>query len=151
MDNNHIPHPRSVNVGELLPQRPPFVLVDALLHFDERTATCCYRVPEDGIFTDNGRLSAAGLMENVAQTCAARLGFHNKYVLKCAVQLGFIGGIRNFNIRRLPRVGEVIVTSINVEENVMGMTLASAVVKSGDETLATTQIKIALMDGGVKK
>ena len=69
-----MPDPQRVNVSELLPQQPPFVMVDCLLSFDNDTTVCGYRVPEDGVFSDNGRLCAAGLVENVAQTCAARLG-----------------------------------------------------------------------------
>ena len=85
-------------------------------------------------------------MENVAQTCAARLGFYNKYVLNRPVQLGFIGAIRNFRVAHLPRVGQQLVTTIHVEENVMGMTLASAKVECEGETVATTEIKIALIE-----
>ena len=80
----------------------------------------------------------------MAQTCAARLGFINKYILKCGVQVGYIGAIRNFTIHRRPRVGEVLVTTIHVEENVMGMTLATARIEVGGECMAETEIKIAL-------
>ena len=146
-----MPDPQRVNVRELLPQQPPFVMVDCLLSFDNDTTVCGYRVPEDGVFSHNGRLCAAGLVENVAQTCAARLGFYNKYVLNRPVQLGFIGAIRNFCVARLPRVGQQLVTTIHVEENVMGMTLASAKVECEGETVATTEIKIALIETVVKE
>ena len=132
-----MPDPQRVNVRELLPQQPPFVMVDCLLSFDNDTTVCGYRVPEDGVFSDNGRLCAAGLVENVAQTCAARLGF--------------FGAIRNFCVARLPRVGQQLVTTIHVEENVMGMTLASAKVECEGETVATTEIKIALIESVVKE
>ena len=151
MDNNHMPQPQTVNVRDLLPQQPPFVMVDCLLGFDNDTTTCGYTVPKDGIFTNDGCLSAEGLVENIAQTCAARQGFYNKYVLKRGVQLGFIGAIRNFRVMRLPRVGQQLKTTIRVEENVMGMTLASAKVECEGETVATTEIKIALIENVVKE
>ncbi|WP_315517721.1 pseudouridylate synthase [Hoylesella shahii] len=151
MDNNHMPKPEAVNVRDLLPQQPPFVMVDCLLGFDNDTTTCGYTVPKDGIFTNDGCLSAEGLVENIAQTCAARQGFYNKYVLKRGVQLGFIGAIRNFRVMRLPRVGQQLKTTIRVEENVMGMTLASAIVECEGQTMATTEIKIALIENVVKE
>ena len=53
MDNNHKLLDRTVDVSELLPQQPPFVMVDCLLSFDNDTTVCGYRVPEDGVFSDN--------------------------------------------------------------------------------------------------
>lgn len=151
MDNNHMPKTEAVNVRDLLPQQPPFVMVDCLLGFDNDTTTCGYTVPEDGIFTNDGCLSAEGLVENIAQTCAARQGFYNKYVLKRGVQLGFIGAIRNLCVLARPRVGQFLKTTIRVEENVMGMTLASAIVECEGQTMATTEIKIALIENVVKE
>ena len=151
MDNNHMPKPEAVNVRDLLPQQPPFVMVDCLLGFDNDTTTCGYTVPEDGIFTNDGCLSAEGLVENIAQTCAARQGLSNTYVLIRGGQLGFIGAIRNFRVMRLPRVGQQLKTTIRVEENVMGMTLASAIVECEGQTMATTEIKIALIENVVKE
>lgn len=133
-----------IDVGALLPQRPPFVLVDTLVHFDDAVTVCRYTVPDGGIFSDGGRLCASGLVENIAQTCAARLGFINTYILKCGVQVGFIGAIRDFRVYREPAVGEVLTTTIRVEESVLGMTLASATVCVGREKVAETSIKIAV-------
>lgn len=144
MADNILPAFHTIDVTELLPQQPPFVMVDALLSYDERTTSCRLLVRDDNLFCDGGLLSASGLIENVAQTCAARLGFINKYILKCGVQVGYIGAIRNFTIHRQPRVGEVLVTTIHVEENVMGMTLATARIEVGGECMAETEIKIAL-------
>ena len=45
MDNNHMPKPEAVNVRDLLPQQPPFVMVDCLLGFDNDTTTCGYTNP----------------------------------------------------------------------------------------------------------
>ena len=84
------------------------------------------------------------MIENIAQTCAARIGFINKYVLKKDVQIGFIGAIRNFEVFDLPKVGQTITTIVNVKEEVFGMTLASARVKRGTQILAETEIKIAI-------
>ena len=136
----------SIDVHELLPQQPPFVMVDSLTYFDERRVKSETIITEKNIFVDDLSLSASGLLENIAQTCALRLGYVNKYILKKNIQVGYIGAIRNFRVERLPRVGETIQTEVEVLEDVFGMTLAEATIWSGSEVLAVTEIKIAVKD-----
>jgi len=135
-----------IDIATILPQQPPFVMIDRLLHFDEVTTITQFQIRRDNLFVDNGKLNPCALAENIAQTCAARLGYYNVYVLKRGVQLGFIGAIRNLNVLRSPVVGETIVTSISVKQDIMGLTLVDAVVKCEDETLAHGEMKIALSD-----
>lgn len=135
---------RKIDVHELLPQQEPFVMIGSLIHFDKRVTITETEVKAGNIFVDNGCFSASGLMENIAQSCAARIGYVNKYILKKSVQLGFIGAVRNFDIISLPKIGDVITTKVEIKEEVFGMTLASAIIKSNDKILATTDIKIAV-------
>ena len=46
----------------------------------------------------------------------------------------------------MPRVGETIITTVDVLEDIFGMTLAEATVVSGNETLVRSQIKIAVKE-----
>ena len=64
--------------------------------------------------------------------------------MKKGIQLGFIGAIRNLTIKELPAVGSTITTTINVIEEIMGMIMVEAVVKSGENLLAEGIMKIAL-------
>ncbi len=137
---------RSIDIHELLPQQEPFVMVSRLVSLDDRRTVCEMDIKEDNLFVDDGRFSASGLIENIAQTCAARIGYVNKYVYQKAVQIGFIGAIRNMEIVALPEAGQRITTIVDVIEEVFGMTLATAVIRHGDKTLATTEIKIALKE-----
>lgn len=136
----------AIDVLDLLPQRPPFVMIDKLLYYDEKKTVCSFFVREENLFCNNGVLVAEGMMENIAQTCAARLGFINKYILKKGIQLGFIGAIRNFVVNREPNIGDTLITTVVVEESIMGMTLANATVEVNGETIVTSQIKIALAE-----
>lgn len=131
----------NVSVMELLPQRPPFVMIDRLLSCDEVITTTQLEVCDEIIFVSGGHLSAEGLVENIAQTCAVRIGYLNDSVI-----LGVIGAVSNFEVIRTPRVGEQITTTINVLEEMFNITLVKAVVKFGDEILAQANMKIALMD-----
>lgn len=135
---------RQIDIHELLPQQEPFVMIGKLTHFDQTLTVTETLVQEENIFVDGGRFSAAGLMENIAQTCAARIGYANKYILKKGIQLGFIGAVRNFEVKALPKVGDTIVTRVEVKEEIFGMTLAYATIECDSEVLVSTEMKIAI-------
>lgn len=135
---------RQIDVHELLPQQEPFVMIGKLIHFDKTLTVTETLVSEANMFVDDGRFSASGLMENIAQTCAARIGYVNKYILKKGIQLGFIGAVRNFEVKALPKVGDIIVTRVEVKEEIFGMTLASATIECNGEILVSTEMKIAI-------
>ena len=135
-----------IDIHDLLPQQEPFVMVGKLIHFDmERTVTET-KICRENIFTENDLFTASGIIENIAQTCAARIGYVNKYILKKGIQLGFIGAIRNLKLHRCPKVGETIQTTILTIEEIFGMTLVKAMVCVGDEILAESEMKIALSE-----
>lgn len=132
-------------ITDLIPQRPPFVMVDRLVYYESEKATTHLLVQNDNLFCEKGVLQAAGLVENIAQTCAAKIGYANRCCNE-AVKVGVIGAIRNLNVYRCPAVGELLETTIVVKEEVFQMTLVDAVVKSGEEVLVEAQMKIALVN-----
>ena len=134
-----------ITLKELIPQRPPFVMIDRLVSCDLVVTTTDLEVREENVFVSEGRLSAEGLMENMAQTCAARMGYINLSKGE-KVKLGVIGAVNSFDIFRTPKVGEKIVTTIEVLEELFQITLAQAAVRCGAEVIAEAKMKIALMD-----
>jgi predicted hotdog family 3-hydroxylacyl-ACP dehydratase len=135
-----------IDIHELLPQQEPFVMVDTLTFFDEKTTSTKFTVRKDNIFVEDGVLNECAIAENIAQTCAARLGYINKYILKRGIQIGFIGGIKNLMFSETPKVGDVLDTTIYVTEQVMEITLVNATVKCCDRIIATAEMKIAMAE-----
>lgn len=135
---------RQIDVHELLPQQEPFVMVSRLVHLDDVRTICETDIHADNIFVEHGHFSASGLIESIAQTCAARMGYINKILLKRDVQIGFIGAIRNLEVYALPKAGRQITIIVDVKDEVFGITLASAVVKDSERMLMSTEIKIAI-------
>ena len=136
-----------IDVLTLLPQRPPFVMIDRLTHFDETVTTTQLTVRTDNLFTEaDGHLNPCALVENIAQTCAARMGYINRYIYRQRVRLGYIGGIKNLQVLRPVHAGETLNTTIEVVEQILQLTLVNATVKVGDETIVTAEMKIALSD-----
>jgi predicted hotdog family 3-hydroxylacyl-ACP dehydratase len=136
-----------IDIHELLPQREPFVMVDTLCHYDPVLTLTRTIIDADNIFVEEGDFTASGVIENIAQTCAARIGYINKYILKRGIQLGFIGAIRDLKFYRMPSVGETLTTSITTLQEVFDMTLVRAEVKIGDELIAEAEMKIAVSQG----
>ena len=113
-------------------------MIGCLTQVDEvRTVTETVISPQN-IFVDDGQFSASGLIENIAQSCAARIGFVNKYILHV------IGAVKNFQVQSLPKAGQTITTTVDTVSEVFGMTLAKATVTCEGEVLATTDIKIGV-------
>lgn len=135
---------RSIDVHTVLPQQEPFVMVGNLIAFSSDASTTETVIKDTNIFVDNGHFSPSGMMENIAQTCAARVGFYNKYVLHKDVQVGFIGAVRNYVINELPPVGTIIHTKVDILQDIFGMTLANAEVVCGDKVFATAEIKLSV-------
>ena len=121
-------------------------MIGTLTGYDERCTTTETVISTDNIFVENGVFSAPGQVENIAQTCAARIGYVNKYILLKGIQLGFIGAIRYLKVSGLPRTGDTIETKVTVTEEMFGMTLADAVVTCNGQEIVTTEIKIAVRE-----
>ena len=137
---------KKINIEELIPQRKPFIMLDALTHFDKTTTRTRMKVTADNIFVENDELTEAGVMENIAQTCAARMGYINKYIHSDKVKLGFIGAIKNLIIEELPKTGDELKTTIDVVSEVFNITLVNAKVEINEKLIASCEMKISLSD-----
>ncbi len=136
---------KDVPITDLIPQRPPFVLVDRVVRCDKTDAMTELTISEDNIFVDDQVFSPAGIIENMAQACAARMGCISM-MNKGEVKIGYIGNIRSCQIFRQPRSQEKLSTCVHVVEEVFNLTLVEVTTKVGDEVIATARMKIALTD-----
>lgn len=137
---------RSIPIGNILPQQPPFRFVDHLESYSEEVTEVSFTVREDTMLVEDGCLSAAGVMEHMAQASAARVGYVTVYILHKPVSIGFIGQVKRFVLIRLPRIGEELHTKVFLKQEIFGISLADLEVCSGQELLATATLKTALND-----
>jgi 3-hydroxymyristoyl/3-hydroxydecanoyl-(acyl carrier protein) dehydratase len=137
---------KDIDIREIIPQQPPFRMVDRLLSYDETVSEATLLLRPDNIFLDD-TFQTAGIVEHIAQTCAARIGYYNKYILHRDIVIGYIGAIRQLDVKRPPSVGEELLTRIEVLSSAFGMTLVSAVVSTSQgELIADGEVKIALSE-----
>ena len=130
-------------ITDLIPQRAPIVMVDEFLGIDDNVSKTCLTVRNDNIFVDEGMLSECGLIEHIAQSAAARVG----YVFKTnnqEIPIGYIGSVNNFELKEFPKVGEVISTEIEIIQEVFNITLIQAKCYINDVEIASCKMKIFL-------
>lgn len=137
-------------INELLPQKPPMVMVDGLLSHDDQRTVSTLTIAAENIFVDKGVLIESGLIENIAQTAALRNGWSARArpggkALKTP-PVGVIGGIKNLRIHALPAVGSRIVTEITVITEIMNATVVAGKVEAGGVLFAECEMKIFLQE-----
>lgn len=131
------------NILDLIPQRAPIVMVDEFLGIDNNVSRTRFTVYNDNIFVNNGEFSECGVIEHIAQSAAARMG----YIFKSKnlpIPIGYIGSINNFVIYQNPKVGEAINTTIEIIQEVFNITLIQAYCHIDGEEIASCRMKIFL-------
>lgn len=132
------------SITELIPQRSPIVMVDEFLGLEgERVSRSQLLVREKNLFVENGVLDECGLLEHIAQSAAARIGYLFREAGK-AVPLGYIGSVNRFQLFARPSVNERIVTSIEILQEVFNIALIEARCCVEERCIATCRMKIYL-------
>ena len=137
------------NILELIPHKPPMVMVDRLLLCNETRGVTVLNIREDILFCENGHFSAAGMIENMAQTAAARLGWLMKEKAggeKIKAPVGVIGSVKNFRLHFNPEVGSDLVTTIHIEHEMLMATVLTGKVEVDGQLAAEAELQIFLTD-----
>lgn len=132
------------SILDIIPQRPPFVFVDEVVTVNGLSAILSYRVSPSCPLLSDGYLSIAGVLEHVAQSCAARIGYLQSQTNQ-PIRIGYIGGVKSIEVLRNPKAGELLTTEVNLREEVFDISLLSCTTRVEDEVIAQTTIKLALV------
>ena len=148
MDNTNPPTKPLVTgnaVLQMIPQKPPMAMIDTIIAVTAQKARTALTITKENIFCDEGFFQAPGLSENIAQTAAAQVGYLS-HLAGEAPPVGFIGAIKNLNIEQLPKVGDQLITEIEIEHEIMNFTVINGISKVGDQVMAKCQMKIFIAD-----
>ena len=129
------------NILSLIPQRPPMVMIDKLLYSDQRLTRSGFHVTNDNIFVQNGFFREPGLVENIAQTAAARAGYMASQE-NTPVKVGYIAAVKNLEIFSLPKVDDELITEITIDNIVFDVNILSGHVWCNSVLLAQCEMKI---------
>lgn len=135
-------------VSALIPQKPPIEMVDKLWFNDETTTISGFTIKADNIFCENGEFTEPGIVENIAQTAALRVGYMvsllEKNGEKVNPPVGYIGAIKRLNIHQLPKVGAELKTEVIIQQIIFDVTLITGRSTVNGEPVADCEMKIFL-------
>src|SRR5690606_35796055 len=105
-----------------------------------------FDVKSDNLMVQNNALSAGGLVENMAQTAALFAG--TKFVdNNKEVPLGYIAGIKNLVIDRLPLCGEELFTRTVLTHDLLNIQVVEgSVFDEQDEKVAHCELRIFIKE-----
>lgn len=132
-------------IESILLQRPPIVMIDELLEHTETSTQTSFRVEESNVFVQYDRMREPGLIENIAQTAACRLGYI-AIITGADLAVGYIGAIKKLKIHALPLVGRKLVTRIDITNQVFNVTIANAEILLEGNVIASCEMKIFIAE-----
>jgi len=130
-------------IKNYIPQREPIIMVDAFYGIDDNKSFSGFTVKEESIMVEAGLLSETGIIEHIAQSCALRIGYQYRQQ-QLPVPTGYIGAIKNMKILNLPQVGQQLLTTVTILQEIFDITLVSVVVEVNQTPVAMGEMKIFL-------
>ena len=131
------------DIKNLIPQRSPIMMVDELLEAHDDIARTSLNIRDDNFFLESdGAIAEPGVIEHIAQSASAFAGYNAMQAGATEPPVGYIGEVKRFRLNRRPVKGETLVTTITMGPTVTGVTIITGETVSGEETIATTQMKI---------
>ena len=127
-------------IQQLIPQKPPMVMIDALLYYDATKVISGFTILENNLFVQNAEFTEPGLIEHMAQTVAMYTGYHF-YINNVQAPEGYIGAIKGVEIIKLPKVGDQLETEVIILEEIMGISLTKGTTRLNGEIIMTAQMK----------
>ncbi|MEC4113291.1 hypothetical protein [Myroides pelagicus] len=130
-------------VKQLIPQREPIVMVDALYEYTETTIKAGLTIAGNNLCVSNGVLREVGLIEHMAQSVALHTGYQF-YLRQEPAPVGYIGSIKKIDINALPKVGDTIYTKVDILQEFMGVTLVELQTYINGVLIASGSMKTVL-------
>jgi 3-hydroxyacyl-[acyl-carrier-protein] dehydratase len=143
MNRQELPIIDKAFVGQLIPQKEPFVMIDKLISFSENQIKSGFTVSDGNIFVENTVFQESGLIEHMAQSVALYKGYQF-YLKQELAPIGYIGSIKAIEILQLPKIGDKVETTVNVLQEFMGVTLVEISSKINNVEIAHGQMKTVL-------
>lgn len=129
------------DILQYIPQREPMVMIDELVFANESICKTRFTVREENIFVEDGALSTPGLVENMAQTAAARMGYICLAEQR-PVPIGFIAAVQGLQVFAWPKINDQIETEISIKNQIFDFTIVSGTINAEGKILAQCDLKI---------
>jgi predicted hotdog family 3-hydroxylacyl-ACP dehydratase len=118
-------------------------MIDDLVTATDAITETVFTVRSGHLFVEEGHFTEPGLIENMAQTAAAGTGYKAMQANE-QPPVGFIGAVKNLQIKSLPAIGDTISTSVVFVTQVMNAHIVQAEIKLHEKVIAGAEFKIFL-------
>jgi 3-hydroxyacyl-[acyl-carrier-protein] dehydratase len=98
-------------ITDFIPHRKPFIMIDNLIMAETDRFESDFFIGKDNLLVRSGYLEESGLIENIAQTCAAGFGFVDQEK-GGEPKMGFIGAVSKLEVFELPFINSTIRTIV---------------------------------------
>lgn len=131
-------------IWKLIPQQPPFVLVDEIVAYGTDCLVAGFKIPDNHVLVDKrGFLTESGVIEHFAQAIALHQGY-DYFLRDMPPPVGYIGSIKDFEIHQLPRIGNELRTHITILQQLFGVTAVRGEVTLQGHTIALGEMRTVI-------
>ena len=110
------------NIDVLIPQKEPFVMISELVSFSSSDFSTVFNISKNNILCENNCFTTEGLLENIAQSCAAGLG-KLQQAQNTEPRIGYIGAINKVVLHNLPPIEAKLETFCSIITEFKGVIL----------------------------
>ena len=138
------------DIERLIPQRHPFMMVDGFeplvdagadASVSPSSATTTLAIARNNYFiVPGGELSESGIIEHQAQSVSALAGYNAKE--SDSPPVGIIGEVKHFECLRRPKIGEHLMTTVQMGMTFGNVTMAKFETAIDGETVARINLKV---------
>lgn len=132
------------NITNFIPHRKPFIMIDNLIRAGADGFESDFFIEKDNVLVRSGYFEEAGLIENIAQTCAAGFGFMD-HENDGAPKIGFIGAVSKLEVFELPLIHSRINTVVVPTHQLGNIFLVKGENYCNGRKLLECEIKIVVM------
>ncbi|MCP4638977.1 MAG: hypothetical protein GY851_01015 [bacterium] len=137
----------NIGIHDLLPHRPPMLMVDRLVSVDTDAAEAVKTFRDGDYGTSDGTVLEPCLIECMAQTVAAMKGYGTR-VSGRAPRPGMLVGVDGVDVVECPSCGEELRTAVRVLTEVGTFSLAEGEVRCGGRVVAAGKLKLYEEEAG---
>lgn len=134
----------SVALDQLIPHRAPMQWIDALTGCTETTATATACFQADDFAVAGGKIIETALVECIAQTVAAALGWRaqSRTEKSGAAAGGMLVAVSNFKIQSRPPAGKILHIEIREQKRLGAMQLIAGSISCEGQLVASGELSL---------
>ncbi|MCQ2227616.1 MAG: beta-hydroxyacyl-ACP dehydratase [Bacteroidales bacterium] len=135
----------SEDIRKLLNQRDPILMVGCFKCLSDVECETSLKIAEDNVFCISGEFTEPGLIEHIAQSASAFVGYKAiSFDGTEKAPVGYIGEVKKFKLGFLPKVGDTLRTTIRIQSVVMNITMFTGETFVNDQLVASCQMKLSI-------